>query len=1149
MLDLADSFIARWKRSSASERANYALFLSELCDLIQVPRPEPSTSDEDANTYVIDKAVVFKELDGSSTTNFIDLYKRNAFVLEAKQGSNPQSTPSTSLFTARKLKRGTAVRGTIRWDEAMLAARGQAERYAKALPASEGWPPFLIVVDVGHSIELYADFSLTGKAYLPFPDPRTFRISIDHLALSAVNERLRAIWLDPLSLDPARETAKVTREVAGKLAVLARNLEQQHSPKAVAEFLTRCIFTSFAEDVRLLPERGWLNLLQSLREDVDNFPLMAEALWQTMNDGGFSPILRSHILRFNGGLFESTKALPLTRDQLGLLIEAADSRWRDVEPAIFGTLLERALDREERHALGAHYTPRAYVERLVIPTLVEPIRDDWRNAQAVITQQVSAGDDAGAIETAKAFHRQLCSTRVLDPACGSGNFLYVALEHMKRLEGEVLETLHSLGETQQSLEHTGLTVDPHQLLGIELNPRAAVIADLVLWIGYLQWHFRTRGDAQPPIPVIRNFHNIVEADALLTWKKRIPVLDKEGAPVTQWDGFTKKTNPTTGQEIPDETARRPVYEYVDAKRYKWPDADFIVGNPPFIGGKDIRAELGDGYVTVLREVYDEVPDSADFVMYWWQRSAELSRSGALRRFGLITTNSLPQIFNRKVVAQNLNATKDPLSLIFAIPDHPWMKSLGQEERASTRYAAVRIAMTVAERGEHQGHLYRVIREGNARAEGTDVELAEQSGKIFADLKVGINVASASSLQSNENLSCPGVKLHGAGFIVTPEQAASLGLGRIAGLDIHIRPYLNGRDLTGRSRNVMVIDLFGLTAQEVERRFPEVYQWVYDHVKPERDHNRRASYSTKWWIFGEPRGFFRPALAGLNRYISTVETAKHRVFVFLKGLVISDNMLVNVATADAYVLGVLSSSIHVHWALAAGGRLGIGNDPRYNKTRCFDPFPFPDCTETQKHSIREIAERLDAHRKRQQQLHPWLTLTGMYNILEVLRSGESFTEEDRNIYEAGLVGVLRHLHDELDSAVFAAYGWSPSLSTEQVLENLVILNAQRHSEEAGGLVRWLRPEFQAPNAAPVQAALGDLRPIESTTATRRKLPWPATLTDQVRAIKDSLRAQPLQTPQQIATGFRPASRARVAEILETLTALGQTRLASDDRYTL
>lgn len=1151
-------FITRWQQSSAAERANYALFLSELCDYLDLPRPDPTQADEDANSYVIDKAVYFQNLDGSSTTNYIDLYKRHCFVLEAKQGSNPQpnaAAPLASPKEPRRMKRGTAVRGTHGWDEAMLAARGQAERYAKALPVSEGWPPFLVVVDVGHSIELYADFSLTGKAYLPFPDPRTFRILHEQLEQPEIKERLRAVWLDPLSLDPSRETAKVTREVAGKLAVLARNLELHHPPKQVAEFLTRCIFTSFAEDVNLLPERSWLNLLESLRDDVGNFPLMAEALWKTMNEGGFSPILRAHILKFNGGLFESTKALPLTRDQLGLLIEAADSRWRDVEPAIFGTLLERALDADERHALGAHYTPRAYVERLVIPTIVEPLRDDWRSSQAVITEQVNAGNREAAIETARAFHRQLCSTRVLDPACGSGNFLYVSLEHMKRLEGEVLETLHALGDTQQSLEHTGLTVDPHQLLGLELNPRAAVVADLVLWIGYLQWHFRTRGDAQPPIPVISNFHNIVEADALLTWKKKVPLLDKQGAAVTQWDGVTTKKHPTTGQDIPDEEARIAVYEYTDVKQAKWPEADFIVGNPPFIGGKDIRAELGDGYVKALRKAYDLVPDSADFVMYWWQRAAELARASKIRRFGFITTNSLPQVFNRKVVAQNLTATSDaklaPLSLIFAIPDHPWLKSALSDGQAATDHAAVRIAMTVGERGEHIGHLYRVKSEGDTSAEGTDVELTEETGRIFADLRIGVDVAGATPLKSNEDLCCPGVKLHGAGFIVTPEEARALGLGRIPGIEKHIRPYLNGRDLTGTSRNVMVIDLFGLSSEQVKRRFPEIYQWVYDHVKAEREGKVNQTpdskqYAQNWWLFGKVRSELRASLKDLARFIATVETAKHRAFVFISSEVLLDNRLLNFALSDAFALGILSSRVHVTWALAAGGTLE--DRPVYTKTRCFDPFPFPEVSEAQKQLIREIAERLDAHRKRQQQLHPTLTLTDMYNVLEKLRANEELTAEDHSTYEMGLIGILRQIHDELDEAVFSAYGWSQGLSAEQILANVVALNAKRRAEEASGNVRWLRPEYQAPHAAAIQQTFGGLIPVEAPAAARRKQPWPATLTDQFRVIKDSLRATPFQTAQQIASGFKPASRTRVQEILQTLTALGQTRQV-DDRYLL
>jgi hypothetical protein len=347
---------------------------------------------------------------------------------------------------------------------------------------------------------------------------------------------------------------------------------------------------------------------------------------------------------------------------------------------------------------------------------------------------------------------------------------------------------------------------------------------------------------------------------------------------------------------------------------------------------------------------------------------------------------------------------------------------------------------------------------------------------------------------------------------------------------------------------MVIDLFGLSSEQVRSRFPEVYQRIYDLVKSERDHNRRASYSEKWWIFGEPRSAFRPALKGLSRYISTVETAKHRVFVFLDAHVLPDNKLVNIALSDAFSLGVLSSRIHVTWALASGGHLGVGNDPVYVKTSCFDKFPFPDCSGSAKQIIREEAERLDAHRKRQQELHPALTLTDMYNVLEKLRANEELTVEDHTIYEMGLIGILRQIYDELDEAVFAAYGWPPNLSTEQILVKIVALNAERRTEEASGVVRWLRPEFQAPNAPTMQQTLGGLVPIDVPAAVRRKQPWPATLTDQFRVIKDALRATPFQTPQQIASGFKPASRTRVQEILQTLTALGQTRQV-EDKYLL
>ena len=182
----------------------------------------------------------------------------------------------------------------------------------------------------------------------------------------------------------------------------------------------RALFTMFAEDVRLIPKGSFTDLLKSVRGQPQNFKPMVEELWGKMNTGGFSTSLRHDLLRFNGGLFKECDALPVRTEQLDLLIEAAESGWRDVEPAIFGTLLERALNKRDRHKLGAHYTPRAYVERLVHPTLMQPLRKDWETAKATASLHLERGDDRKARAAIRAFHDQLCKTRVLDPACGDG---------------------------------------------------------------------------------------------------------------------------------------------------------------------------------------------------------------------------------------------------------------------------------------------------------------------------------------------------------------------------------------------------------------------------------------------------------------------------------------------------------------------------------------------------------------------------------------------------------------------------------------------------------------------------------------------------------------------------------------------------------
>ncbi|MFN8349950.1 MAG: type IIL restriction-modification enzyme MmeI [Flavobacteriales bacterium] len=991
------SFITKWELSGAAERANEQAFIIDLCTILGVEAPDPKRADEAANAYVFQKTIPGT----ADSSNFIDCYKRGCFVLESKQGAHgtgavPEPLSAEGEQRQRALKKGHGIRGTRSYDAAMLKAHGQAQRYVRALPKEEvpdGRPPFILVVDVGHSITLYSDWSRMGGEYIPFPDPGSHRIALKDLQRAEVRDLLRAVWTDPLSLDPGRRSAKVTRDIADRLARLARSLEGQHPPEHVAAFLMRSLFTMFAEDVDLLPHGSFTQLLGELKQAPGNFKEMLENLWGTMNTGGLSPILRRKIPKFNGGLFAHADAIELNADQIQLLIEASTANWKDVEPAIFGTLLERALDPHERHKLGAHYTPRAYVERLVNPTVIEPLREQWKSVQVAALQLAGDGQEKKAIATVEKFLHELGSVRVLDPACGSGNFLYVTLELLKRLEGEVLNLLAELGQGYK-LEYDTHTISPANFFGIELNPRAAAIAEQVLWIGFLQWQLRTHGHLHSlPEPIIKDLHNIECRDAVLEYESKTEQRDANGQVVTRWDGRTTKPHPVTGEDVPDPEARVPVYTYSKPRPAKWPQADYIVGNPPFLGkGEKMRAALGDGYIEALREAHVHVPDSADFVMYWWDVAAELTRAKKVKRFGFISTKTISQAFNRRLIDDHLN-DKSALSIAFAVPNHPWVDS--------SDGAAVRIAMTVGTYGKTEGVLQVVTSETDATGnEEATVALTTSRGKIFSDLSIGADVAGALPLLAASGLHSNGMMLAGSGFIVEPDVAAKLGLGNDKAVASVIKPYRNGRDLTQVPRGVFLIDLHGLEIAEVQQRFPAIFQHVLDHVKPERDENRRPRLKEKWWLFGEPRKTFRKAMVGVQRYIVTPETAKHRFFVFLDAAVVPDHGTIALAVDDAFYLGVLSSNFHIEWALAAGGRLGVGDDPRYNKSRCLDPFPFPACTPVQQEKIRALGEQLDAHRKRQQALHPELTMTGMYNVLEALRAGTPLTAKEKGSTSKG-----------------------------------------------------------------------------------------------------------------------------------------------------
>ncbi|GGJ65186.1 hypothetical protein CDQ92_11295 [Sphingopyxis bauzanensis] len=1169
--------IADVKPSGGSELSNYQLFVERMTGALCLPQPEFAREETRFNDYVFERNVTFRHSNGTSSTGRIDCYKKGCFVLEAKQSAKRQQALETEqlalagLETAQKL--GHAKRGTKSWDKVMIAARRQAEDYARALPVDHGYPPFLLIVDVGNVIEVYADFSGLGKNYDHFPDRHSYRLSMDDLLVTDVQQRLAAIWTDPQSLNPTRKSAEVTRDIAARLATIARRLEKKYAPIDIAEFLMRCLFTMFAEDVgpeneaeRLIPNKGFEKLLHQMIETPEHFAPALESLWRVMDTGGYAPHLNASVKRFNGALFKNSRALRLDQDDIIELHNAARRGWGDVEPAIFGTLLESALDTAERAQLGAHYTPRPYVERLVIPTIMEPLRADWEEVKAGVEDLRRQGNDAKALQAVRDFHHRLCTIRVLDPACGTGNFLYVSLELMKRLEGEVLDALDALGESESKLLLDGETVSPRQFFGLELNPRAVPIADLVLWIGFLKWQLKTVDVKDIPEPILNAYGTIRHQDALIAYDSKELARDAQGNLITLWDGVTKRLHPVTGEEVPDETARRETHRFIKPRRAEWPAAEFIVGNPPFIGGKDMRAELGDGEAEAYWKVRPNVPGGADFVMHFWdeaarQLTAKPSKKGAanpLRRFGFITTNSITQTFSRRVV-ERWTSAKEPLSLVYSVPDHPWMKSADK--------AAVRIAMTVVQAGNHEGVLAEVVSEAELNTDTPKVELERREGKVTSKLKLGADLSKMGNPLANDRIAYKGYMPYGLGFIVTPSADVVRDTIRRGGTR-HVLKYRNGRDLAQRPRGVLALDFYGLSRDELRDRYPEAFQHLTDTVLPERARDKRKSYRDKWWIFAEAREGMRSALSGLDRFIVTTETAKHRYFVFLDADTAPDQKLRVIATNRAGVLATLSSRAHTVFAEATGGWQGVGNDLVYQHTNTFNPFPFVAVSAV----VEKLGERLDAFRKERLAAHDFLTMTGLYNALERMREldagiGEPLSPPERDVYDAGQIAILKELHDEIDREVFAAYGWndlgdrlvgkpggttpSPHKSEDQeaaeedLLVRLIALNQARVAEEKAGTVHWLRPDFQRPRFAAkvkgetqIEADLGEAVIVEDVKR-------PSDGLDQIRSVRDLLAraAAPVAVPT-LAAAFSgrntPKRRERVKQVLETLVSTGAAR---------
>ncbi|HEX2998225.1 MAG TPA: DNA methyltransferase, partial [Anaerolineales bacterium] len=576
-------FVAKWKRAEARERQSVQEHFIDLCTL--VGHQTPMQADPTGKRYAFEMGAAKT----SGGAGWADVAKLGYFGWEYK-GKHAD----------------------------LDKAYDQLLRYRDALQN----PPLLIVSDINNIV------IRTNYTNLP---TRTFTLTLDDLLTPEGLQVLRTVFFDPEKLKPQKTVEGVTREAATHFARLAENLRRYGSdPQDIAHFLIRLLFCLFAEDIGLLPERLFPRLLEQTRRNSTDFSEVLRQLFRAMNTGGFFGSDR--ILHFNGGLFDNEKVLPLDSADMDIIANIDALDWGAIEPSIFGTLFERGLDPSKRSQLGAHYTSRDDILLIVEPVLMAPLRQEWQEVQAECQKlNESAEGLKGKKRTAvvqrissklRDFADKIASIKVLDPACGSGNFLYVALRLLLDLQNEVISFSDQMGAGRFFV-----SVTPAQLYGIETNEYAYELAQMTIQIGYIQW-LRDNGYGQPSEPILRQVKNIAHMDAVLTY-------DENGQPVEP----------------------------------EWHEADVIIGNPPFLGSIKQREELGEKYLGDLNRLYrDRIPPKSDFVCYWFEKARQAITEGKVKRCGLIATQAIRKGLSRTV----LDRIKDIGDIFMAYSNRPWI---------------------------------------------------------------------------------------------------------------------------------------------------------------------------------------------------------------------------------------------------------------------------------------------------------------------------------------------------------------------------------------------------------------------------------------------------------------------------------------------
>jgi type II restriction/modification system DNA methylase subunit YeeA len=951
-------FVTKWKIYSQTENAGSQSHFNDLCEVLG--EKTPAEADSAGERYAFQKHVG-KTRGGKG---FADVWMRDHFAWEYK-GKH------------KDLKK----------------AYNQLNDYREEL----GNPPLLVVCDL-ERFEVHTNFTATTK--------RVYEFTLDDLNRNVITatcplkplDVLRALFGDYNVLRPERTDAYVTQEAAKLFSRLAERLELENrnlgaSREEVAHFLMRLLFCLFADSIGLLPNHLFRNLLVSGdRFYPKRFLRKLRLLFEAMSEK--EGIFGEHTIKyFNGGLFDSASIIELDIADLGILYEVAKNfDWSRVAPAIFGTLFERSLDPKRRSLIGAHYTSEEDILLLIEPVVMRPLERRWaavRQAIVEAREQERAEELARGSRQARlrvdlesekllaAWIDELTEVRVLDPACGSGNFLYVALRRMLDLW---LEATRFAAEQGISLVVPKM-VSPTQLFGIETEFYAHELASIVVWIGFLQWKHE-HGVIDDREPILQKLENIEHGDAILRYD-------------------------------------------ADGKAYEpeWPKADFIVGNPPFLGDKKMRGELDTPnhptYTDDLRRLYkDRVPGGADLVTFWFEKSRDQIAKGAAKRAGLLATNSISMVGNRLA----LRRIKESGDIFLAWSDRPW----------TLEGAAVRVSMVGFDNGLE---VERVL-------DGNSVQT------IFADLTAESNVVEAVQLEENEGLCFLGM-MKGGPFELSLHDARKMLDSPVNPNGRHnsdvIKRRLGGQDVGGPNRGGWIIDFVDLP-EDAAAMYELPFDYVKHHVKPLRNEKRDLNMRTYWWLHGRRRPALREALSGLNRYIATPEVSKHRLFVWVDKAVIPDHKLHVFPRADDYFFGVLHSSSHEAWTIAMCSWIGKGNDPSYNSDSTFltFPFPWPPGKEPREEEDRRVKAIADAARELVRLRDAWLNPPGASQ--EELK-GRTLT----NLYNKR-PDWLANAHRALDVAVFAAYGWPADLTKDEILARLLALNHERAAAQGKAAVK-------------------------------------------------------------------------------------------------